>query len=548
MDEAKKAPVHSEWKDPGLTPRQIKLTLIGVMFAMFLASLDQTIVATAIPKIMADLDGFDRFTWISTSYIVASTSVVLIIGAVSDVYGRKWLFVGAIAIFLFGSALAAASPTMNALIVFRGVQGIGGGMIMALSFVTIADLFPPDERAKYMGIISAMFGVSSVLGPTLGGFITDQLSWQWIFLVNIPLGIPVIAIFIKLFPNAKKYGPKRKIDVGGALLIVLAIVPGLLGLSWGGNQYEWSDPLVLGSLAFSGVILVVFGIYETRISEPLLPLAVFKNRIVGVALLVTLLTGLAMFGAIFFVPLLFQGVLGASATASGSFLTPMMLGIVSGAAISGQILARTGGHYRLQGILGVSIMATGMFFLSRVSGTTTHAYALSSAVVMGFGLGTSFPLYTIAIQNSVPQEYLGIATSSAQFFRSVGGAIGLALFGSFMVRQFKEGMQENLPVEAFQVVPPQLFEQITSNPNALINSDASESLKDELAANGESGIALGNSVFEAIRESLASAIGDVFLLAFIFVIIAVIATIFIREVPLRKRDKPPTHKDDFVPS
>jgi EmrB/QacA subfamily drug resistance transporter len=548
LDEAKKAPVHSEWKDPGLTPRQIKLTLIGVMFAMFLASLDQTIVATAIPKIMADLDGFDRFTWISTSYIVASTSVVLIIGAVSDVYGRKWLFVGAIAIFLFGSALAAASPTMNALIVFRGVQGIGGGMIMALSFVTIADLFPPNERAKYMGIISAMFGVSSVLGPTLGGFITDQLSWQWIFLVNIPLGIPVIAIFIKLFPNAKKYGPKRKIDVGGALLIVLAIVPGLLGLSWGGNQYEWSDPLVFGSLAFSGVILVVFGIYETRISEPLLPLAVFKNRIVGVALLVTLLTGLAMFGAIFFVPLLFQGVLGASATASGSFLTPMMLGIVSGAAISGQILARTGGHYRLQGILGVSIMATGMFFLSRVSGTTTHAYALSSAVVMGFGLGTSFPLYTIAIQNSVPQEYLGIATSSAQFFRSVGGAIGLALFGSFMVRQFKEGMQENLPVEAFQVVPPQLFEQITSNPNALINSDASESLKDELAANGESGIALGNSVFEAIRESLASAIGDVFLLAFIFVIIAVIATIFIREVPLRKRDKPPTHKDDFVPS
>jgi hypothetical protein len=249
-----------------------------------------------------------------------------------------------------------------------------------------------------------------------------------------------------------------------------------------------------------------------------------------------------MFGAIFFVPLLFQGVLGASATASGSFLTPMMLGIVAGAAISGQILARTGGHYRLQGIVGVSIMATGMFFLSRVSGTTTHAYALSSAVVMGFGLGTSFPLYTIAIQNGVPQQYLGIATSSAQFFRSVGGAIGLALFGSFMVRQFKDSMQENLPSEAIQVVPPQMFEQMTSNPNALINSGASESLKDAFAANGESGVALGNSVFEAIRESLASAIGDVFFLAFIFVVIAVIATVFIREVPLRKRGGPPDGK------
>lgn len=539
MAEAKAAPFQAEWKDPGLTPRQIKLTLIGVMFAMFLASLDQTIVATAIPQIMADLDGFDRFTWISTAYIVASTSVVLITGSVSDVYGRKWLFVGAITIFLIGSGLAAVSPTMNALIVFRGVQGVGGGMIMALSFVTIADLFPPNERAKYMGIISAMFGVSSVLGPTLGGFITDQLSWEWIFLVNIPLGIPVIALFIKLFPNAKKDGPKRKIDVGGAVLIVLAIVPGLLGLSWGGNQYEWSDPLVVVSLVFSGVMLVVFGIYETRISEPLLPLPVFKNRVVGIALLVSLLTGFAMFGAIFFVPLLFQGVLGASPTASGSFLTPMMLGIVFGAAVSGQILARTGGHYRLQGVIGVSIMAVGMFLLSRVSSSTTHTYALSSAVLMGFGLGTSFPLFTIAIQNGVPQRYLGVATSSAQFFRSVGGSIGLALFGSFMVRQFKDGMQENLPPEAFEAVPPQLLDQITSNPNALINSGASESLRSAFAANGESGVALGESVFAAIKQSLASAIGDVFFLAFIFVVIAVVATMFIREVPLRQRGGPP---------
>lgn len=539
MADAKAAPFMGDWKDPGLTPGQIKLTLIGVMFAMFLASLDQTIVATAIPRIMADLDGFDRFTWISTAYIVASTSVVLITGAVSDVYGRKWLFVGAIAIFLVGSALAAFSPTMNALIVFRGVQGLGGGMIMALSFVTIADLFPPNERAKYMGIISAMFGVSSVLGPTLGGFITDQLSWEWIFLVNIPLGIPVIGLFIKLFPNARRDGPKRKIDVAGAVLVVFVIVPGLLGLSWGGNQYEWSDPLVAGSLIFSGIALVVFVIYETRIAEPLLPLTVFNNRIVGIALLVTFLTGFAMFGAIFFIPLLFQGVLGASPTASGSFLTPMMLGIVFGAASSGQILARTGGHYRLQGIVGVSIMASGMFLLSRVSADTTQAYALIAAVIMGFGLGTSFPLFTIAVQNGVPQQYLGVATSSTQFFRSVGGAIGLALFGSYMVRQFKDGMQDNLPTEAFETVPPQLLNQITSNPNALLNSEGSESLLNAFSASGESGVALGDQVFGAIRESLAGAIGDVFFMAFIFVVIAVLATTLIREVPLRKRGGPP---------
>ena len=535
MAQTESSSSQAEWNDPGLTHRQIRLTLIGVMFAMFLASLDQTIVATAIPRIMADLDGFDRVTWVSSAYIVASTSVVLITGAVSDVYGRKWLFVGGISIFLIGSVLAASSQSMNALIIFRGIQGLGGGMIMALSFVTIGDLFPPAERAKYQGIIAAMFGISSVLGPTLGGVITDQLSWEWIFLVNIPLGIPIIFLFIRLFPNAKKDGPKRKIDVGGAVLIVLAIVPALLGLSWGGNQYEWSHPVVLGSLAFSAFMVFVFALYETRVADPILPLAVFKNRVVGIALLVILLTGFAMFGGIFFVPLLFQGVLGASPTASGSFLTPMMLGIVFGAAISGQVLSRTGGHYRVQGILGLSIMGIGTLMLSRVSGETTHSYALISAVVMGFGLGTSFPLYTIAIQNGVPQQFLGIATSSAQFFRSVGGAIGLAVFGSYMVRRFKDGMTQNLPSEASESVPPQLLDQITGNPNALLSPEASDNLTSAFAASGESGALIGAQVVGAIRESLASAVGDVFFLCFIFVLFALVSTAFIRELPLRGR-------------
>ena len=535
MAQTESSSSQAEWNDPGLTHRQIRLTLIGVMLAMFLASLDQTIVATAIPRIMADLDGFDRVTWVSSSYIVASTSVVLITGAVSDVYGRKWLFVGGISIFLIGSVLAASSQSMNALIIFRGIQGLGGGMIMALSFVTIGDLFPPAERAKYQGIIAAMFGISSVLGPTLGGVITDQLSWEWIFLVNIPLGIPIIFLFIRLFPNAKKDGPKRKIDVGGAVLIVLAIVPALLGLSWGGNQYEWSHPVVLGSLAFSAFMVFVFALYETRVADPILPLAVFKNRVVGIALLVIFLTGFAMFGGIFFVPLLFQGVLGASPTASGSFLTPMMLGIVFGAAISGQVLSRTGGHYRVQGILGLSIMGIGTLMLSRVSAETTHSYALISAVVMGFGLGTSFPLYTIAIQNGVPQQFLGIATSSAQFFRSVGGAIGLAVFGSYMVRRFKDGMTQNLPSEASESVPPQLLDQITGNPNALLSPEASDNLTSAFAASGESGALIGAQVVGAIRESLASAVGDVFFLCFIFVLFALVSTAFIRELPLRGR-------------
>jgi EmrB/QacA subfamily drug resistance transporter len=509
------------------------------MFAMFLASLDQTIVATAIPRIMADLDGFDRFTWISTSYIVASTSVVLITGAVSDVYGRKWLFVGAITLFLVGSVLAATSPTMNHLIIYRAVQGLGGGMIFALSFVTIADLFPPVDRAKYMGIIAAMFGVSSVLGPTLGGFITDQLSWHWIFLVNVPLSIPIILLFIKLFPTPERSGPTRKIDVGGAVLIVLAIVPALLGLSWGGNQFEWASVQVIGSLAIGAVMALVFVLYESRIDAPLMPLSIFKNRVVGIGLFVSFLTGLAMFGAIFFVPLFFQGVLGASPTASGSFLTPMMLGIVFGAAGSGQVLSRTGGHYRIQGVIGLLIMVAGLFLLSRVTADSSHGYALTSAILMGFGLGTSFPIYTTAIQNYVPQQFLGVATSSAQFFRSVGGSIGLALFGSFMVRQFKDGMETNLPAEASSAVGPELLASIAENPNALVSPEAKADLVGRFASGGEAGIALGEQVFEAIRVSLADAIGDVFFLAFIFVLVATVAAVFIREVPLRGRGGPP---------
>ena len=274
-------------------------------------------------------------------------------------------------------------------------------------------------------------------------------------------------------------------------------------------------------------MVIVFVLYESRISSPILPLAVFKNRIVGIGLFVSFLTGLAMFGAIFFVPLFFQGVLGASPTASGSFLTPMMLGIVFGAAGSGQILSRTGGHYRIQGVLGLSVMTAGLFGLSRVSGDTTHGYALTSAIVMGFGLGTSFPIYTTAIQNS------------AQFFRSVGGSIGLALFGSYMVRQFKSGMQTNLPDEAYEVVPPRLLEQIGDNPNALLSPEATDNLMSAFAATGDAGAELGLRVIDSIRESLANAVGDVFFLAFIFVLISVVAAAFIREIPLKGRSGMP---------
>ena len=528
------APVHDGWVETGLTPRQIKLTLAGVMLAMFLASLDQTIVGTALPRIISDLGGFDRFTWVTTAYIVASTTVVPLAGAVADIYGRKWLYVGGLVVFLVGSVLAGSADSMNTLIVFRAVQGLGGGIMMAMAFVTIGDLFPPAERGKYQGLIAGVFGISSVIGPTLGGFLTDSLSWHWIFFVNLPLGIPVVFLFVKLFPN-RKPAMIRKIDFPGAVLLVLTIVPGLVGLSLGGVQYDWVSLQVIGALTLSLVAGVAFVLTELRVSDPIMPFVIFKNRIVAISLIIIFLTGFAMFGAIIFIPLLFQGVLGASATASGSFMTPMMLGMVAGAAISGQILSRTGGHYRTQGIVGLGIMAAGFGVLTQVSDHANYAFALTGAITMGFGLGTSFPLFTIAVQNAVPFQFMGVATSSTQFFRSVGGSIGLAVMGSYMVNRFRNGLDAALPEGVESVLSTERLSHISDNPNALLDPDSLSVLRDEITAASDP--AFADRVINGMEAALASALSDVFTVAFFMVVAALVAVLFLKEIPLRRRER-----------
>lgn len=517
------------WIDTGMTRRQVRLTLAGVMLAMFLASLDQTIVATALPRIVAGLGGFDRFTWVTTAYILASTTVVPLAGSASDVYGRKWLFVGALAVFLFGSVLSGIAPSMDALIAFRAIQGIGGGMIMALSFVTIGDIFPPSERGKYQGLIAAMFGVSSILGPTLGGVLTDSLSWHWIFFVNLPLGIPVVLAFIRFFPNVT-VEKKRRIDWAGAFLLVAAVLPAMLALTWGASSTDWTEPRVVGGFALSGVALVAFLFVESRIDDPLLPLHLFRGRVVGISMVAIFLTGFGMFGAIIFVPLLFQGVLGASATASGSFLTPMMLGVVAGAALSGQALSRTGGHYRIQGAAGIATMLVGVGMLAASSADTTRAWALAAAVVTGFGLGITFPVFTIAVQNGVPQRYLGVATSSTQFFRSIGGAIGLAVLGAFMVSRFKSGLAANLPPEALS----KITQGVGQNPNALVDPDTLGRLRASLDSSPPG---LLEQVLGGLRAALAGALADVFMVAFVVIALALLVTLFIKEIPLKQGGK-----------
>lgn len=520
-----------------LPRRQVVLTMAGVMLALFLGALDQTIVATALPRIILDLGEFNKFTWVTTAYLMSATVVAPVVGRLTDLYGRKWFYVAGIVIFLVGSAMAGLSQTMNQLIAFRAIQGIGGGVMIANAFVAIGDLFPPSERGKYQGLIAGVFGISSIVGPVLGGFITDALSWHWIFYVNIPIGIPIVALFIRYFPDIRPDLSNRKIDYPGIALLILAVVPVLIGLSWGGVQYAWTSPQVITALTFGTSMAVVFVAVEARSPNPIMPLTIFRYRIVAISMLAIFLTGFGMFGAIVFVPLFFQGVLGSSATSSGSFLTPMMLGMVVGAGISGQLLSRLGGHYRVQGLVGLAIMGTGAALFSQVTAGTSHAVAVVEIVVLGFGLGTTFPLYTIAIQNAVPHSVLGIATTSTQFFRSIGGTLGLAVLGSVMARQFAAGFRASLPANAAEALGPDRIASVTDNPQVLVNPEALANLQRSFAEAGPDGAALADQVLVGLRQALAGAIGDIFLVATAALGLAFVATLFLKEVPLRGRGR-----------
>jgi EmrB/QacA subfamily drug resistance transporter len=517
-----------------LPRRQILITLAGVMLAMFLSSLDQTIVGTAMPRIITDLGGFAHYTWVTTAYIIASTITIPITGKLTDMYGRKWFYIAGLAIFITGSLLCGLSQTMTQIIIFRGLQGMGAGIMMANAFIVIGDLFPPAERGKYQGLMTGVFGISSIIGPTLGGFITDNLSWHWVFFVNVPLGIIIIGLFIFFFPNFRPSNAKPKIDYPGIVTLILAVVPTMLALTWAGVEYPWVSVPIISMFVFSAAMTALFIVIEGRSDEPIIPMWLFKNRIVAISTIVIFITGIGMFGGIIFVPLFFQGVLGLSATASGSFLTPMMLGVVAGALVSGQVLSRAGGHYRLQGMFGLAAIALGMGLLSTMTVETSYARAVFYIILTGIGLGITMPLYTIAVQNAVPYAVMGVATSSTAFFRSIGGALGLAIFGSVMNNRFASELVTRISPAAKEIISPEPLDSLAHNPQALMSPEAAEQLWSFFEPFGEQGAALFEHVFEALKLALSSAITQVFFIGLIVVAIAWVVNLFIKEIPLRK--------------
>ncbi len=520
-------------------PRATKMkTLAGVLLAMFLASLDQTIIGTAMPRIIADLGGFSHYTWVASAYIIASAIIMPITGRLTDMYGRKTFYIIGLLMFLFSSVACGLSQTMTQLIIGRAAKGLGAGMMMATGFAVIGDLFAPAERGRYIGLGSGLFALSSVIGPTLGGYITDTFSWHWIFFINIPFCLALIVMFVLYFPHLRPQLRQHRIDVVGILAMVLVIAPAMLALSWGGGEAGWRQSPIRWLFALSLLMFFCFLVIEYYSAEPIIPLGIFRDRIVAASLGVTLLTGFGLFGSIVFIPLFLQGVMGASATVSGNFLTPMMLGVVFGSIVSGQLLSRAGGHYKLQGVAGLAILALGMFLLSRMNVATTAGQTVLYITIAGIGLGVTMPLYTIAVQNAVPYELLGVATSVTAFFRSLGGAFGLAVLGAVMHTRFSAHLMAHLPSDLGALVPTSPLMGMVSNPQALVHSEKQRLLKAALAQAVPRGAELFEPLLQLMREALQSALSRVFFTGLLVIVAAFVVNLFLKEIPLRRQHAP----------
>lgn len=411
--------------------RQKTFVMLGVMLAILLAALDQTIVGTAMPTIVRELGGLQHLSWVFTSYMLASTVAVPIYGKLSDIYGRKWFFFSGIIIFMVGSALSGLSQNMTQLIIFRALQGIGGGAIMANAFAIVGDLFTPRERGKWQGIVGGTFGLASIVGPILGGWITDSFSWRWNFYINIPIGILTLLVIGFLMPKISSAIKDRSIDYIGAFLLTLGLIPLLLGLVWGGSEYPWGSVQIFSLLSFAAASLIAFGFWERKAHEPIMPLSLFKNSVFSVSVVSTFFFAVGMFGAIAYIPLFAQVVLGVSATNSGTLLTPMVIGQVATSIISGRIISKSG-RYKWMAVGGLFIATLGMFLLSRMSASTSQLDLTIRMVVLGLGMGVTMPIFNLAVQNAFEHSKIGVVTASVQVFRSIGGTVGVAVMGSVL--------------------------------------------------------------------------------------------------------------------
>ncbi|MEV7325509.1 MFS transporter [Streptomyces sp. NPDC093970] len=443
---------------PGLGPRRTRLVFCGLMLALLLAALDQMIVATALPRIVGELHGLDRMSWAITAYLLTSTVGLPVYGKLGDLVGRKSVFQFAILVFVVGSALAGRAQSMDQLIAFRAVQGVGAGGLMIGVQAIIADIVPPRQRGRFMGLIGAAFGLASVAGPLLGGYFTDHLSWRWCFYVNVPFGLVTLAVVTAVL-KLPKPPTRARFDFLGALLLGAASTCLVLLTSWGGTEYAWGSRVVLGLGAGAVAATALFLFAEHRAAEPLIPLRLFRDSVFNVSALVGLVIGVALFGAASYLPTFLQMVDGASATESGLLMLPMMGGIVGASIVGGQLISHTG-RYRIYPVLGGGLAAAGMWLLSRLEVDTPRWQYSVWMAVLGAGIGLVMPVLVLAVQNSVPPADLGTATSANNYFRQIGGSVGAAVFGTLFADRLTDALRTRLPAHAGLPDPESLTPQL----------------------------------------------------------------------------------------
>ena len=498
-----------------LPQRRKVLIMVCVMLALFLAALDQTIWSVAAPKAVGDLGGLDLFAWPATSYLLGSTVIVPIIGKLSDAHGRKPYLLAGIVVFLIASALCGASGSMWELIGFRLLQGFGAACIMANAFTTMGDYFAPAERGRWAGIIGGTFALASIIGPLAGGVLTDELSWRWVFYINIPVGGLGLLAIAMIMPRQKPQHPNRQpTDWMGAGLLIVAATPLLLAFSMGGNQFGWLDSPIVACLIIA--VVAAFAWWKTarrKGDDGIMPLPMFQNKVYMFCTVVMFLIGIAMMGAMFNLPFFLQGAQGISATNSGLVTLPMSIGVVPASIITGQILARTG-HYKLLAIIGGAGATFALFMLSQLNVDSDLNLARLYMFVMGASMGMLMPLYSLLMQNSLPFRLLGVGTATNQFFRQMGAAMGISLFGAMIVSGFSSQLTKAFPVG---------FDQLKEQPEVLLNPEALEGFREQLERQSPGS---ADAVIQTAREALAVPVTDVFLYgAIVMAIVLAIAVV-----------------------
>ncbi|MFG2510922.1 MFS transporter [Streptomyces sp. NPDC048584] len=504
--------------EQGLSPRRVRFVFLALMLALLLAALEQMIVATALPRIVGELHGLDRMSWAITAYLLTATVGLPVYGKLGDLLGRKGVFQFAILVFVVGSALAGRASTMDQLIAYRAVQGVGAGGLMIGVQAIMADIVPARQRGRFMGLIGAAFGLASVAGPLLGGYFTDHLSWRWCFYVNVPFGLvtmAVVAVVLKL----PKPATRARFDVLGTLLLAASSTCLVLLTSWGGTEYAWGSRTVLGLGAGAAVSAVLFLVVERFAAEPLIPLRLFRDSVFNVSALVGLVIGVALFGAASYLPTYLQMVDGASATESGLLMLPMMGGIVGASVVSGQLISRTG-RYRWHPVTGTALAVVGMWLLSRLETGTPRLHYSVWMAVLGAGIGMVMPVLILAVQNSVRPADLGTATSANNYFRQIGGSVGAAVFGTLFAGRLTDALEERLPAHA-------------SAPDA-------ESITPELVR------ALPPELRDAYVQAYADAMPRIFLHLVPVLVLGLLIAFFLKEKPLVSHHAPTADPADLT--